>query len=186
MSKELCRAEIRPKLKPVSIIIMVIPAVFLLLWVIPLFKEEGHYSSAFLKEAEYVPGHSFNLFFIETSFSYSDFLTGILIASGVLLIAVVFFVSLLVMSKNCVLILNENGISGEKKSLFGKKCVGLPFENITSIAVQNGLIDKLIDGQTVSIASATGFIRFRSVMNAQEFTDKTLAELRNFKEMTNV
>ncbi|MBQ8920878.1 MAG: SHOCT domain-containing protein [Oscillospiraceae bacterium] len=87
-------------------------------------------------------------------------------------------------SKKCVLILNENGISGEKKSLFGKKSVELPFENITSIAVQNGLIDKLIDGQTVSIASATGFIRFRSVMNAQEFTDKTLVELRKFKEMT--
>lgn len=85
-------------------------------------------------------------------------------------------------SKKCSLELNQDGVFGCKKTLFSNKSINQPFEKIDSIYQKNGLIDKVLGGQTIMISSASSKIRFLCIANAQEFVDKTLEELKKYKE----
>ncbi|MCR4761770.1 MAG: SHOCT domain-containing protein [Oscillospiraceae bacterium] len=179
MSKESYRAEIAPKMqKPFVIAAAVLLAAWIVLFM-PLRHSVGdsyeHYRSiadfCILSADRY---HGLML--------TDEGIIGLIVLAALVVLCAVMYLVLVKSPKQCTLTLTENGISGVKKTLLGSKSVELPFENITSIAVKDGIADKLVGGKTVAIASATGFIRFLGVQNAQEFTERTLAELRAFKE----
>lgn len=87
-----------------------------------------------------------------------------------------------IVSGRCSLVLKETGIIGRKVGLFSVKELKLPMDKIDSITVQRGILDKIYGGQTVAIRSASGLIKFAWIQNAQEFVDKTLAEIQKYNE----
>lgn len=89
------------------------------------------------------------------------------------------------MCKKCTLELNQDGIYGKKKTLFSFKSINQPFEKIDNIFIRNSIIDKILGGQTIIISSSSSRIRFSCIDNAQEFTNRTLEELKKYKETIN-
>lgn len=87
--------------------------------------------------------------------------------------------------KKCDLELNQDGIFGRKKTLFSLQTINQPFEKIDNIYVRDSIIDKILGGQTIAIRSASSCIKFCCIANAQEFVDKTLEELKKYKESVN-
>ena len=85
-------------------------------------------------------------------------------------------------SEKCYLMLDTKGINGLRKKVFSQKKLVLPMDKIDSIVVKDGISDKLLGGQTVAIYSASGLIKFAWIQNAQEFVDKTLAEIQKYNE----
>jgi hypothetical protein len=85
-------------------------------------------------------------------------------------------------AEKCYLMLDTKGINGLRKKVFSQKKLVLPMDKIDSIVVKDGISDKLLGGQTVAIYSASGLIKFAWIQNAQEFVDKTLAEIQKYNE----
>lgn len=107
----------------------------------------------------------------------------------ILLILVLLFVTWYALSRfmcqKCTLELNQDGVYGKKKTLFSLKSINQPFEKIDNVSIRDSIIDKLLGGQTLVIRSSSSCIKFSCVDNAQEFLDKTLEELKEYKEAVN-
>ncbi len=87
--------------------------------------------------------------------------------------------------KKCTLELNQDGVYGKKKTLFSLKSINQPFEKIDNVSIRDSIIDKILGGRTLVIRSSSSCIKFSCVDNAQEFLDKTLEELKKYKEAVN-
>lgn len=101
------------------------------------------------------------------------------------LLFVVWYALSRVMCKKCALELNQDGVYGKKKTLFSLKSINQPFEKIDNISIRDSIIDKILGGQTIVIRSSSSCIKFSCVDNAQEFLDKTLEELKKYKQAVN-
>lgn len=104
-------------------------------------------------------------------------------------IAIIFLVLLLFFNKSylkndkyCSIELNDKGVKGVRKSIFSKRDLNLPIEQIDSIMVSHSFWDTLFGGDTLVIRSASGLIKFPWVRNAKEFTDATLEKIDDFKQ----
>lgn len=88
-------------------------------------------------------------------------------------------------SRKCILELNTDGIQGKVKKLFSSKSISQPFEQIDNLFIRKNIIDIITGGKTIAISSGGSKIKFSCVANAQEFVDKTLEELKKYKESVN-
>ena len=177
MAKEYCRAEIRPRL---NIVIKIIMALILIVWVSIFIPVKSHFD-AWYEKSYYDNIYGKFIYDSENGYDRGLLMLALIGIGTWLLLCLLIYLCLIRAPKRCSLSLTENGISGVKRTLFGTKSVELPFENITSISVKSGFADTLVSGKTVAIASATGFIRFVAVQNAEDFTQRTMEELRAFK-----
>ncbi|MBR6419982.1 MAG: SHOCT domain-containing protein [Oscillospiraceae bacterium] len=175
MSKEYCRARIQQNTtKPFKITM----AVLIIAWfavfvpVLPDEKSGGFsmYSICLLElmrfEEKSIPHEYYHPELL------AGFWIGIIVLPVIILLIALCYLIMVKMPKKCSLALTENGISGVKKTLLSTKTIELPFENITSISVRAGVIDKLVGGKTLAIASARGLIKFIGVVNAEEFAEQ--------------
>ncbi len=101
---------------------------------------------------------------------------------GLSIIFIIIYLLIRNSAKKCTLELNQDGVFGKKKTLFSTRSISQPFEKIDSVFLKNSLMDKIIGGQTIAINSASSCVKFRCVENAEEFVDKTLEELKKYKE----
>lgn len=187
MAQELCRAEIKPKLGKLAYIFFGLASlslIGLILSRIPIKSTKWVKINIFDETLAYYHTSKYSDYWREYSLWDTASSVIFLIHFSIMLLIIVFLLLSSRQAKKCNLSLTSNGISGMKKGLTGSKSVELPFENITSIAVQNGLTDKIFGGETVAIASATGFIRFKCIQNASAFVNTTLEELKKFKTQT--
>jgi uncharacterized membrane protein YdbT with pleckstrin-like domain len=105
-----------------------------------------------------------------------------------LILAVIFFLPVIVWgcfkytSDNCSLCLTENGINGNRKKLFSNKQLNLPIDKVDNIMVSESIFDKMHGGRTVAVRSTSGLIKFPWVQNSEEFVNKTLAKIEEFKQ----
>lgn len=104
-------------------------------------------------------------------------------------IVIIFLVLLLIINKSylkndkhCSMELNDKGVKGVRKSIFSKRDLNLPIEQVDSIMVFYSFWDTLFGGDTLVIRSASGIIKFPWVRNAKEFSDATLAKIDEFKQ----
>lgn len=88
-------------------------------------------------------------------------------------------------SRKCILELNPDGIQGKVKKLFSSKSINQPSEQIDNLYIRKNIIDIITGGKTIAISSGGSKIKFSCVANAQEFVDKTLEELKKYKESVN-
>lgn len=88
-------------------------------------------------------------------------------------------------AKKSTLELNTDGIQGKVKKLFSSKSINQPFEHIDNLYIRKNIIDIITGGKTIVISSGGSKIKFSCVANAQEFVDKTLEELKKYKESAN-
>lgn len=77
-----------------------------------------------------------------------------------------------IINKNYSLLLNDNEIKGTYKNKFSRSQLVLPINQINSISKKKGLLDRLLGGETIIIATASEKIKFPTVKNAVEFVDK--------------
>jgi|GEM_PF-7000487 hypothetical protein len=196
----------------VIIVFMILLTVLIIIWFVPSRKKDGkyihHYNNNYKiydvnyeldsVETEYSTRYynlcgvciarSVNYDSPENILYISDYFWGhpeILVPVSIWAVAFIAFITLLLMrstSKKCTLELNQDGIFGLKKKLFSKASINQPFEQIDSVYLKNGIIDKILGGQTIVISTASSRIGFLCIANAQEFVDKTLEELKKYKE----
>lgn len=74
--------------------------------------------------------------------------------------------------------LDQNGLNGNKKTLFGNNSFNIPIEEIHNIKVKKGFIDIFLGGKTFEVIAQSGVARFRCVRNADDLKYRTL-ELKN-------
>lgn len=108
----------------------------------------------------------------------------------IIILSVFFFISLSLTiyafkSRKCILELNPDGIQGKVKKLFSSKSINQPFEQIDNLYIRKNIIDIITGCKTIAISSGGSKIKFSCVANAQEFVDKTLEELKKYKESVN-
>ncbi len=189
----LCKADIRVN-KKIYTIFAVLMAIFLILLILVFIPVEK-YSSRNLSYTKNIFGSTLTRIELASSYPLAyhgdDLFETIISFSAVTVEALLFIIPIILgilfiikvdKTKQCSLSLTSNGINGQKKDVFSKKLLDIPFENITSIMVIDSLIGKLCGGKTLGISSATGTVKMICVQNAQEFVDMTLAELKKYKE----
>lgn len=70
-------------------------------------------------------------------------------------------------------------------TIYASKSINQPFEQIDNLYIRKNIIDIITGGKTIAISSGGSKIKFSCVANAQEFVDKTLEELKKYKESVN-
>jgi len=85
-------------------------------------------------------------------------------------------------AKSCSIELNDKCVKGVRKTIFSKRDLNLPIEQIDSIMVSHSLWDALFGGEKLLIRSASGMIKFPWVRNAKEFSDAVLAKIDEYKQ----
>ena len=187
----LCKAEIKPNSKIFTLICSLILGICVVIFILTMITFETTCDSGGNYRSRNIFGHIVAMKGERADYWIDKRFFGNTVDSeqSVLLIVIgLSFIILVVVKLMCWgaersrLSLTVDGINGMKKDLFSSKVLDIPFENITSISVQKGILDKLIGGETVAVASATGFIKFRGIQNANEFVNMTLEELKKYKE----
>ena len=84
-------------------------------------------------------------------------------------------------ARKCSLELNQDGLFGKKKTFFSTKTINQPFEKIDNVYVKNGIIDKILGGNTIAVRTASSCISLLYIENAEEFVNRTLEELKKYK-----
>lgn len=198
-NKVFCKTKIS-KPKKISYIVIVllviVSLIFIILSIIPVREE-----TTYLSRREHYATTYYNVFgnwFREdigyTSWCGGSFLDFLLWGSWTCVFTYLFILSMSfmvwyvlsrAMCKKCNLELNQDGVYGKKKTLFSLKSINQPFEKIDNISIRDSIIDKILGGQTILIRSSSSCIKFSCIDNAQEFLDKTLEELKKYKESVN-
>lgn len=180
----------------VFIAIAIISLIVIILSIIPVREKQG-YSE--YRHRDYITYYNmFGDWFKEdvgyTNWRGGTFLSYLLIGNSTCVFTYTFILSILfmvwyalsrAMCKKCTLELNQDGVYGKKKTLFSLKSINQPFEKIDNVSIRDSIIDKILGGQTLVIRSSSSCIKFSCVDNAQEFLDKTLEELKKYKESVN-
>lgn len=109
-------------------------------------------------------------------------ITVMIIIDALFILIIIAYLLIRYSAKKCMLELNKDGVFGNKKTPFATRSISLPFEKVDSAYVKNGFFDKCFGGETIVISSASSRIKFICVLNAEEFVDQTLAELKKFKK----
>lgn len=182
----------------VLIAFMILLTVLLIVWFIPQIEHRpykgyviiGNYKEAHIYDY-YIYKNLFGVTIGETygkGFSMTHYNLGtpdVFVPIIIWFVIFILFITLLIIkhnAKKCSLELNQDGILGQKKKLFSKESLNMPYEKIDSVYLRNSIIDKIISGQTIVINSASSRVKFLCIANAQEFVDKTLEELKKYKE----
>lgn len=105
----------------------------------------------------------------------------------IIIFAIFLFVvlCLLFFRKNCRMCcveLHDDGICGKLKKAFSTKSLDVPIEKIDSIYIRNNLFDKIVGGETIALKTGSSIIRISCVTNAKSFIDKTLIEIKKYKQ----
>lgn len=65
---------------------------------------------------------------------------------------------------------------------FYKKSLTIPIEQLDNIVIVDGLFDKCFSGNTLSVTSNNGSIKFPFVQNAEEFSEFALKKIKEYKD----
>ncbi len=198
-NKVLCETRISNPKKiwyNVCIAIAIVSLIMIILSIIPV-RQDQHYSMYYQHDC-ITYYNMFGNWFIEdakyTNWRGGSFLSYLLMGQWTCVFTYSFILSTLfmvwcalsrAMCKKCTLELNQDGVYGKKKTLFSLKSINQPFEKIDNVSIRDGIIDKIFGGRTLVIRSSSSCIKFLCVDNAQEFLDKTLEELKKYKEAVN-
>lgn len=178
MENKICKAHIQPKMKGIMIfsIVAFILGVFVILMSYIPIREASHAGSR-----DY-----YNIFGLVTNGYSGLFEMPIrviaLCIGGIGFLFAMFAAVSNMTAKQCSLVLEQKGISGERKTMFSNKQLKLPMNKIDSISVQSGILDAVRGGKTIAVRSASGLVKFPCVQNAQEFVETTLAEIQKWED----
>lgn len=198
-NKVLFKAKAANKINAIILAVLsVISIVLCVLCFIPVKKSSDiyyhHYTRyGFLQDSyrEYKNIFGHDLGHYKTNIKFCDISrcdTLVYIFSIIFTVLFIIFLSLTIFSfksRKCILELNPDGIQGKVKKLFSSKSINQPFEQIDNLYIRKNIIDIITGGKTIAISSGGSKIKFSCVANAQEFVDKTLEELKKYKESVN-
>lgn len=144
--------------------------------------DSKHYYLFFLNFYSYYK-HVFRERTSENEYFYvSSLLLGILIIIGIIVLPIIMHKIADYMARQCSLSLTEKSVTGNKKTLFSNKLLKLPIDKVDAIMASHSFLDTLRGGDTLLIRSASGVIKFPWVQNANDFVNKTLAKIEEYKQ----
>ena len=83
--------------------------------------------------------------------------------------------------RRCSLTIFEDRVEGTY-GRFSTKSLSLPIEQLSAVSISNGFFDKIRSGETVTLNTASGAIKFHFVHNAAEICAKALEVINKYKE----
>lgn len=197
--QEICRARIQFRLKgqktKIALCIAVLLAVLGLLVIVLSYKETRVEDSTSLSRY-----YSFNCFGEIIKYEYygdvyspnnptfnSQIYNGLFERNSringflLIIIAILVFIPNIysIIMKKVNLLLHDKGITGNTS----KRQLDLPMNKIDNILVKHDFLDTLRGGKTIVVRSASGIIKFPCVQNADEFMQKTLAEIQKWQDL---
>ena len=118
----------------------------------------------------------------EHEYFWGEFLLlGIWIIIGIIVLPIIMRKIADYMARQCSLSLTEKSVTGNKKTLFSNQVLKLPIDKVDAIMASHSFLDTLRGGDTLLIRSASGVIKFPWVQNANDFVNKTLARIEEYK-----
>lgn len=197
MSNIICQADIRKSKKIMSLLIWcIIAGITTIIGSIPKYYSEEYY-------CEQRFGHRYRILFVEVADFYKhrtaedtiykvdhwtehhyiqspEIIIMLIIVFIILIVPLYFLIKALILKK-CNLELRDDGIFGNRKTLFHNKQLNLPTDKIDNVMVNENFIDKLLKVKTVSVCSSSGIVKFPWVKNADEFVNATLVKIEEYK-----
>ncbi|MBE6845708.1 MAG: SHOCT domain-containing protein [Ruminococcus sp.] len=191
MENVICKANIWSKLNKVLVVVpLILSIIFAAAWFIPVREKKDDYSYFYVIDKYNIFGYQLKheYYDLDDEFDESHINYGkgkYYLGAYPVAIVCIGLVWLLIVNnsaKKCSLQLDERGVKGQRKTVFSSAQLNLPIEKVDNIGVTDSLFNKLTGGKTVSVRSASGVVKFPWVHNADEFVEKTLAQIEEFKK----
>lgn len=188
--KEICQAKILPVMNVLKVIGFVLAGLGLLV-ILLSYMPAGEEVDYFWDSMEVRRTEVYNYFgeVIKTIHSDGDVITwGFfdcisrflgLCGLGVGVLFLIFRAISINRIGKCRLLLHDKGITGQTAT----RQLDLPMSKVDNILVKHGFWDALRGGKSLEVRSASGIIKFHCVYNADEFMQKTLAEIQKWEDL---